>query len=235
MSVLNHGFVPAADALIFPEICMLCHADLSAASGLCSCCEERMEPLPTERCAGCGGRLDTVVELCRECLPMKRHWELAVSCYGFHGAAREAVLRFKYSGDTALASLLGAVMAENWQAYGHAKAEAVTAVPLHWFKELRRGFNQSQLLAEHVGCHLDLPAPKLLRRTRWTRSQAGLNLARRRRNLRRAFAAGNGVTVPEHVILVDDVLTTGSTLAACTRALRKAGALQVSVLSVARG
>jgi len=117
-------------------------------------------------------------------------------------------------------------------------ADFVAPVPLHWRRLFTRRYNQAALLARMVTRDgKALLAPDLLRRARWTGSQAGLKAVERRRNVRKAFevhprwlAKLKGRTV----LLVDDVLTTGATAEACTGALRQAGAAHVDVLTLAR-
>ena len=119
-----------------------------------------------------------------------------------------------------------------------AEADLVAPVPLHWRRLVTRRYNQALLLARNLT--RDQPAklaPDLLLRRRWTGSQAGLAAQERRRNVREAFAIhprwqarAKGKTV----LLVDDVLTTGATVEACTRALLRAGARHVDVLTLAR-
>jgi ComF family protein len=122
-------------------------------------------------------------------------------------------------------------------------ADFVAPVPLHWRRLFTRRYNQAALLARMVagsgrtGDGGTILAPDLLRRARWTGSQAGLKAVERRRNVRKAFevhprwlAKLKGRTV----LLVDDVLTTGATVEACTGALKRAGAAHVDVLTLAR-
>jgi ComF family protein len=106
---------------------------------------------------------------------------------------------------------------------------------MHWRKRWDRGFNQAELLAEHVARHLGLTLSKNLRRSRHTRAQAGLSETERRTNLKDAFAIRNPAHITgKRILLVDDVLTTGATLRAATEALKSAGAAHVSVLTLAR-
>ena len=112
--------------------------------------------------------------------------------------------------------------------------EALVPVPLARERERERGFNQAALLARRIGRRLEVPIrPRWLARIRPTRPQSDLSAAERRANVRGAFRASPRVA-GRHVLVVDDILTTGSTLDACARALREAGAFRVGVLTVAR-
>lgn len=127
-------------------------------------------------------------------------------------------------------------MAEAWRAYGApARPQLVIPVPLHWRRRWQRGYNQSALLAAGVAECLHLPWQNVLRRRVYTPRQAGLSRHDRLRNLRGAFAVCRQAQVKGlSVLLVDDVFTTGSTLAECSRALIQAGVAEVNVLTIAR-
>jgi ComF family protein len=108
-------------------------------------------------------------------------------------------------------------------------------VPLHWTRAWERGFNQAFLLAEHVGYVCGWEAEELLVRSRPTGRQARRTTGDRRRALREAFTVRSPIVAPPHVILLDDVATSGATLTACAQALRDAGAQRVQALVVAVG
>jgi ComF family protein len=114
--------------------------------------------------------------------------------------------------------------------------DAVTAVPLHWRRQWHRGFNQSELLARLMAARYGIPAIRALRRVRATETQAGLSNTSRRQNVAAAFACGRGARALQgkRILLIDDVMTTGSTAAACARVLKGAGAAKVALLAVAR-
>lgn len=119
-----------------------------------------------------------------------------------------------------------------------ADADVIVPVPLHYLRLARRGFNQSVWLAASVGRSARIPVwPDALIRTRSTPSQAGLSADGRRRNVQGAFAVRKSRMrrlAAKRVLLVDDVLTTGATVEACVRALKRSGAAQVDVLTLAR-
>ncbi len=113
--------------------------------------------------------------------------------------------------------------------------DALVPVPLHWWKRFRRGFNQSEILAGELSRHTAVPVLRALRRTRLSLTQAGLSQSERRRNVQRVFAASRRVDLAgKRLLLIDDVLTSGSTANACATALKKAGAYRVDVLTLAR-
>lgn len=154
----------------------------------------------------------------------------------YQGTARDLVLSLKFGARRDVAGVMGQLMARNGRELLE-PGSVLVPVPLHRFRLWQRRFNQAALLAAAVsrasGVAMD---PLALERVRRTRQQVGLSAKERQINVRRAFRvtdAGQGRLHGRNVILVDDVLTTGSTLAACTRVLRAAGVTRVDVLTFA--
>ncbi len=113
--------------------------------------------------------------------------------------------------------------------------DAIVPIPLHWMRRWMRGFNQAELLARALGRRCGIPVIPALRRVHATLSQAGLSNTARRKNVAGAFRSRSGRPVDgKRILLVDDVMTTGSTAAACAMALKRAGAIRVVLLTVAR-
>jgi ComF family protein len=111
----------------------------------------------------------------------------------------------------------------------------IVPVPLHWQRRWRRGFNQAELLAQEISKHRRIPILNALRRVKSTPNQAGLTSAGRRKNIAGAFQSRKGIDLTgKRILLIDDVFTTGATASACGRALKKAGAGNVSLLTLAR-
>lgn len=242
------GFTQAALDLVFPALCPLCQTTLGAdrRDPLCGPCWRAITRLGRPRCHVCGAApplaatFDDVSEPaqpappCAACATDPPPYDYARSAAIFEGALREAVHALKYSGRRALARPLGDLAAEHCAATLAEAIEAVVPVPLAPDRERERGFNQAELLAQRVAWRLGVPVrPRWLRRVRPTRPQSDLAAAERRANVRGAFRASPGVS-GRHVLVVDDVLTTGATLGECARALRDGGARRVGVLTVAR-
>ncbi|OGV79718.1 MAG: hypothetical protein A3K19_06425 [Lentisphaerae bacterium RIFOXYB12_FULL_65_16] len=220
------------------DVCSVCLAAAPVAdSDVCARCVSRLPALPTPRCGCCGGPLDGVLNACGECLRAGgRPWEHAVSVFPLTGVVRELVHRFKYQGHTYLAPFFAARMAESWHRHGCGAPDLVVPVPLHWFRHMCRGYNHAELLAGCLCRHLGLDLGRHVRRRRWTAQQALLDFTARQGNMKDAFAVrGNDRLSGRHVLLVDDVLTTGATLAAVTQQLREAQVATVSVITAARG
>jgi ComF family protein len=157
-------------------------------------------------------------------------------CAPFSGVIRVALHRLKYSGERRLAAPLADAMAARWEAAG-VGGEMLVPVPVHAERARRRGYDQAFLLASAVSDRLHIPWQASLERTRHTTPQFELGRRARRANVSGAFEIrpGAGPAVKGRwPILVDDVVTTGSTLVACAQTLYDAGAIAVSALTVAR-
>lgn len=193
-----------------------------------------------DRCAGCGALGELLCGACRAGLqPYPSGGPIAgldgvevAHLYG--GALRPAIHALKYRGRRRVAAPLGDLMAAHLWAHP-LRADALLPVPLHPTRQRERGYNQSELLAERVGAACGLPIIRGgLERVRATTKQAQQKSAlSRRENVRGAFV-WRGAHLPRHIILIDDVLTTGATLIACAEALRAAGTVEVRALALAR-
>jgi predicted amidophosphoribosyltransferase len=155
----------------------------------------------------------------------------------YDGRLRELVLRMKQAQGDPLSLAVGELI---WNQCGQRLAAAapdvVAPIPLHWRRRLTHRTNSAALLAEVLAQHLRVPlAERLLRRRRHTRRQSDLTPPQRWENVRRAFAVSGGYHLNQaHVLLVDDILTTGATCSEAARALRAGGAMRVTVVIAAR-
>jgi ComF family protein len=161
-------------------------------------------------------------------------------CAPFAGPVRAALHDLKYAGERRLAGPLGEALARRWARVGTG-AEVIVPVPVHAERERRRGYDQAALIAEVAGGRLEFPVVRALERQRATVAQFELGRDERAANVDGAFqvraslgAGAAGSVAGRWVLLVDDVVTTGATLAACAFALERAGARAVSAIAVAR-
>ncbi|MGP8245844.1 MAG: ComF family protein [Bryobacteraceae bacterium] len=154
-------------------------------------------------------------------------------CYGVYGGVlRRLIHLFKYQKVRSLKKpladyLLRALPRDE-------RFDAIVPVPLHWRRRWRRGFNQCELLAREVSRRTGIPVAKALHRPLASKAQAGLTLAARRHNVKTRSFSASAKVAGQSILLLDDVMTTGSTATACALALKRAGAVRVSVLTVAR-
>lgn len=158
----------------------------------------------------------------------------AVYSFGaYEGTLRALIHLLKYEGIQPLSRPLGRFLTQVLPR--EAQFDAIVPMPLHWRRRWQRGFNQAELLAREIGRRWAVPVRNAVRRTRATPPQAGLTSAQRRKNVQGAFAMKGKIRLDGmRVLLVDDVLTTGATASACGRALKRAGAVHVSLLALAR-
>ena len=219
---------------------------------LCSACLMDFQPAQSPLCSRCGAVFDAFEgedHLCEHCIRVPRHFHQARAAGIYEGALKRMIQDFKFHGKIHLARPFGLLMLHAF--YGMYEIEAPTVpdtvvpVPLHDRRRRTRGFNQAFLLANHlIDLNRQHPGPEypaleadrdILLRCRWTNSQTGLNKDRRKTNIADAFR----VNAPEkaagkHILLVDDVYTTGATVDECARVLIRAGAARVDVLTLAR-
>ncbi len=159
---------------------------------------------------------------------------VAASSYESSPLLRFAVHRLKYGRQRSYAKELGTVIVEASEILSFSEDSVLCPVPLHWMRQCARGFNQSALLAEMVAEERGWPCVSLLKRVRATGHQAHRSHAERHRALSNAFHLKE-LFAPPHVVLIDDVATTGSTLDACAQVLKEAGVERVEALVIAKG
>ena len=198
--------------LLFPPRCMACRQPVSVGESLCPRCRDK---LPKGR-------------LCRQ-LTVDGRAVSVVSAMVYVGAFRESLHRFKFEGKAALGKPMGRLMVSALEETGF---DAVVYTPLSARAKRERGYDQSALLAKEVAKQLGLPCLEALRKIRETAVQHELPAAKRRINVQGAYRA-EGIVQGKRLLLVDDIVTTGSTLEACAQALYQAGAKAVCCLCAA--
>jgi ComF family protein len=221
--------------VVFPPLCLLCEDTLEEEGLVCPGCLGRLEKLTEPLCERCGAtRTGHDVCICDALPPELARLRSAVS---YEGVAKDIVHFYKFSGYWSLASVLGDTMCDPARALvAREERTVVMGAPLHRARFRERGYDQAGLLARHLSSRLGLPlAEGVVRRGRNTRPQAELSLEERKVNLRGAFSVKDTSKIAGRtVLLVDDVFTTGVTMAECARALTSAGARRVLGLTFAR-
>lgn len=232
-------FASALLDLLFPPRCAGCGR---TGAVLCARCFAAIQSPTTPLCPRCGRQLSAAATtgVCAACAAGHdpRHLDAARACAAYDGPLRNAVLALKFRGQRRVAQPLGRLLASEVRRAGW-QPDVVVPVPLHRDRRRTRGYNQAELLARACARSLGLPcSTALLVRSRVTRPQVGLSTADRRANVAGAFALAGPRDFTRlagrRVLLVDDVLTTGSTLDAAAEAVRAAGPATVWGLAVAR-
>ncbi len=187
-------------------------------------------------CRVCGVPLPDGGERCFHCRKGPRAFRLCRSAGLYEGVLKTCLWKLKYGGRAYLAGPVGDRMAETFAGtVEFREAAGLVPVPLHFWRERRRGYNQAVLLAERLSERTGRPLLNVLYRRRATPSQTALDREERFRNVADAFQTRRGADVRgKTLLLVDDVCTTGATLEACARALKAAGARRVYALTAAR-
>ena len=234
-------------SILFPSDCRICHAPLTniATLPVCEPCLAQIVPLDGPLCQICGEKLfhaSAEAEdkpLCGICRRVGAHFRRAAAYGAYEGALRDLIHLFKYNGIRPAGKALGGLLNQTVAAMALPDSVIVVPVPLWSGKRTARGFNQAEAIARSF---MDFQSPSsiqldtsILVRTRETASQTGLTRHQRRDNVRGAFAVVNPAKVKgRSILIVDDVMTTGTTAGECARVLRRAGAKEVFVATVAR-
>jgi len=233
----------ALAAVVFPAPCRICEETLVTASRVpvCTACLDKLQPLTGPHCARCGRPFASEVAaagaqpLCQLCRRGVYDFDSAHSFTTYDDHAMKAVVLLKYHRVAPLAGWFAARLAELVRRE-KIVADVVVPVPLHRARQRQRGYNQAELIARPLAKLLGLPLqPVLLVRTKPRLEKHRLTRKERWSSVKGAYRTREGTRIDKHrVLLVDDVVTTGATLDACSRALRIAGAAGVIGVTVAR-
>jgi competence protein ComFC len=225
--------------LFFPLHCAGCGRAIRSGA-LCKVCVDSLPIVRPPRCEVCSqpysGALDSFV--CANCRGRAFHFRCAVAVMQSRGVVRELIHRFKYGGEVWLAGLLSDFLVQGLRdpRLKGVRFDAVVPVPLHALRKREREFNQAELLGRKLAQGQEWPFCEALLRVRYTITQTHFDRRRRMQNLQGAFQLRQSVVLHgRDLLLVDDVMTTGSTLDECARVLLMAGARSVRALTVARG
>jgi ComF family protein len=214
--------------ILFPPRCAGC---ARRGAWLCATCVAALPRLPERRCRRCSDVCDD--DICAACLRQPPPFDSLRCGFVYAGLAREAIHRLKYNGERQLAPVLVSAMVNAEP--GLPRGDLLAPIPLHPARLRRRGYNQAELIARALGQSLRVAtADRALHRLRDTASQVTVPAQQRWSNVRDAFAAEPSVVSGKHVILVDDVATTTSTLRAAALTLRDAGAAHVDAIVLVR-
>ncbi len=235
---------PATEALaslLYPPHCVLCASSTSRREHLCGTCRKKARRIQRPFCNICSEPFDGAIDgtfACQNCADREFQFTHAIAAFRSRGVVREVVHLFKYNAAFYLRHQLADWLAQTLDDH-RVRAQPIdflVPVPLHPARQREREFNQAEVLARLLSESSGLKVSTALRRIRNTTTQTRLDRHERMENLRNAFSVHqDGGVQGMHLVLVDDVLTTGSTLDECARTLRDAGAASVRAITVARG
>jgi ComF family protein len=241
---LASQFLPTLETLadlVYPPHCVACGVSQPPGKWICESCESDVRRIDGPKCPVCSRPCEGAVDsfVCPNCRGEALHLECVVAVMRSQGVVRELIHRFKYGREFYLRRVLGGWLDEAFRDDRLSEMEEelrLVPVPLHPLRERERRFNQSLALAEWLARHREMRVEQPLRRRRHTVTQTQFDRKQRMRNLRGAFALRHNAGVKDKsFLLVDDVLTTGSTLDECARVLLEGGARSVRAITVARG
>ncbi|HOO55217.1 MAG TPA: ComF family protein [bacterium] len=234
-------FTKKVGSLLVPYRCPGCGR--LGDSFLCGECEKRIRRIEDPFCDRCGRLLPPGVSEtadCRECRAAAPPYDIARSVFRYEAPVDDIIKKFKFGRNFTAGRWLGGT-ARDLAGAGfkssrvYQSADAIVPVPLHPFRFISRGFNQSDYLARFFSELWEIPIAKCMVRKRHTRQQAMLSYGERIKNVSGAFAVKNDSIVKDgKLILFDDVMTTGATVKECAKILVEAGAMEVYVFTVAR-
>ena len=233
---LFHHMLPyfkAVNHFLWPGQCSVCRESiLPEDERLCqSCWQNLSKAVSTDYCRRCGRDVSIygiVQGKCWQCQDLQLEYDGVIRVGSYESTLRSMVLSLKFSEKTEWAAPLGTMLRQAMTAtHLSEQIDMVVPVPLHWRRRIKRGFNQSYLLAKELRLS-QIPVSTDLVRVRHTKQQWDLNSAQRRRNVKGAFGVRKGhLFAGKTVALIDDITTSGATLAECAKTLKQAGAQKV--------
>lgn len=236
-------YANALGDLLWPPRCIGCGSKISSGNSpdpykaFCPVCVDSLVASSSPKCSRCALPFEGTGQdhICIGCHQKPPPFNRVIAPMLYGGALADAIVRFKYGDSPHLARHLAKFILAAFEKTA-VTADVIVPVPLHPRRLRRRGFNQSALLAGHIAAVSHIShQPQFIERIRETTSQAGLSRSDRRTNLKGAFQVTAGVAIKKkRVLLVDDVITTGSTIRETARVLKRAGAASIEVVALAR-
>lgn len=224
---------------LFPPLCLSCSKHVGEWGQFCNTCWGNLVFIQPPFCKQCGTPFDFEIEdniLCGKCIQTKPHYDCVRSIFLYNDISKKIILNLKYHDSTHLALYMAKYMEKNVHDL-FLNADIIAPVPLHWRRLLKRKFNQSSLILQH----LDIPSGKkchdLLYRKKNTPIQGNMNEKNRIENVKSAFRVDDKYSKTikgKIVLLIDDVFTTGATINECAKTLKKKGAGEVWCVSFAK-
>ncbi len=222
---------------LLPKRCLSCSSLTQDANSFCGNCWKNLNFINSPFCKCCGREFALDLSEQQECLKCISHppsFDKARALFKFDEHSKHIIHAFKYYDKTILAKSFAEMLSSRYS-YDIAESDIIVPVPMHRFKRLFRMYNPAQILAQELHLAINLPIQmNVLVKTKWTKPQTTLSRKARLKNIAGSIKIENLSKIKgKKVILIDDVITTGTTVSLCSRLLKKAGAKEVVVLSIA--
>lgn len=237
--------------------CVFCQSSSQKGFDICSFCEQNLPWMhQIEHCQKCAINLVGDAGQCGECLTDPPSYDQTVAAIAYQQEAMLLLQQLKFHHQLVYSKVAGQILVRTLQQVCFAiscenpvpglvpvmgervfntKPDVIIPVPLHWKRQIKRGFNQSAEIGRYVAKAFQIPMQqKFIKRAKHTQAQSGLTGEKREQNLKNAFLVNSKMAVPKHVAIIDDVVTTGATVNAMARCLKQAGVEWVDVWCVAR-
>lgn len=231
---IKHVFTKIIKEDIFPlnYTCNLCDKEVFCLEDFCDKCSKEIYEIKN-RCNHCGRKTPFMVNYCNSCIDKNLDFDTARSIYDYSGNIPKIIQNFKYNDKAYLAQIFSKKLKEIYFKEFFT-ADIVICVPMTEKAKLIRGYNQAELLAKCLAKEIGVEySGEVCKKVKETERQATLNLTERAKNLQGAFKVYKENIVGKNVLIVDDVLTTGATVNGISKLLKKKGASQVFVLTIA--
>ena len=223
---------------IFPKTCPMCDKVIYPYQDICDACERKLEYVSEPKCKKCGKPIRLMEqEYCMDCTKHVHYYEQGIAACVYSEQVKKSIYKFKYHNRRGYSEFYGKAIAAKYQKQIQAwKADVLIPVPIHYKRYVKRGYNQSKLLAKQLSKQLNIPMDSsILQRSINTKPQKELNVKDRLKNLESAFKITENVVKYKQVIIVDDIYTTGSTIDACAKILMDAGVKKIFYISLSIG
>jgi len=226
---------------LYPPTCIACHKliPLNHAQPrdmmLCKMCQTLFEPIIPPICNTCGTPTENAVERCVSCYGKSFYFTTNRAMFLYDELMRDLLLELKFKQNKQIAHSLGKLWAMHVSdTFNYKDNTFFVPLPMHQKKQRERGFNQAEILTQHLSNRLNIPMENTLLRTIDTPPQSGLHPRQRIENVHGAFDVAKGINPQgKNYIIIDDIYTTGASLNACAKVLKEAGALGVSCMTLA--
>lgn len=241
------------ERLLFPERCIICNQQLKPGKSgiseipenagreaiLCAQCRTEVQPITKNYCPKCGKKRKHSDQWCYDCGHRSHYYEAGRGMYVYQDPVKKSLAGLKFFGKTWVGKGYGRLMAQYMRENQLVMPDLIIPVPLHWFRKIKRGYNQTEIIAASLAEELNLNLEtNLLKKRHPTKPQKGLDITRRADNLSASFGINNRknrLVEGKIILLVDDIYTTGATIDECAKTLLEHGAQKVYFITVAIG